>query len=43
MRFFALFILLALSAAANAQEQKVNIKVVPTDAIVIVNGKIVKL
>lgn len=43
MRFLALFILLALSAAANAQEQKVNIKVAPTDAIVIVNGKIVKL
>lgn len=43
MRFFALFILIALSAAANAQEQKVNIKVAPTDAIVIVDGKIVKL
>ncbi|MDE6345424.1 MAG: sel1 repeat family protein [Muribaculaceae bacterium] len=43
MRFFALFILIALSAATNAQEQKVNIKVAPTDAIVIVDGKIVKL
>ncbi|MDE6757111.1 MAG: sel1 repeat family protein, partial [Muribaculaceae bacterium] len=37
------FILIALSAATNAQEQKVNIKVAPTDAIVIVDGKIVKL
>ena len=43
MRFFTLFILIALSAAANAQEQKINIKVAPTDAIVIVDGKIVKL
>ncbi len=43
MRFFTLIILLVLSATANAQEQRVNIKVAPADAIVIINGKIVKL
>lgn len=43
MRQAIIVLSLLLALAAAGQEQKVNVKVVPEDAIVIINGKIIRL